>query len=79
MPTAARFGRSRAETFRRHHHAVVRFVPATPARRIGEALLLNEQDIVELPERALVILDRPSAEWNDVAEMRVRKRSTRQR
>ena len=65
------------EALRRHQHAVVALRPANVLQRLATALLLDVDQLVEGPHRALVVLDHQRAERDGLAAMRMIDRAAR--
>ncbi len=57
-------GRARREPLRRHQRAIVPFAPAFRLERFRKAFLLDVDQLVEGPRRALVVLHHQRAERN---------------
>ena len=65
------------ETFRRHDRAIMPLAPTHFLQRLVGAFLLDVQDLVEGPRRALIGLDHERAERNRLAAVRMIDRAAR--
>ena len=65
------------EALRRHHRAVVPLQPAVLLQRLLCAFLLDVEQLVEIPCRALVLLDHQGAERDGLVAVRMGDRAAR--
>ena len=70
-------GGPRREALRRHHRAIVPLEPAVLLERLLRAFLLDVENLVEIPCRALVLFDHQRAERDGLVTVRMRDRAAR--